>query len=785
MASLQNAILQLSVILLVCVAATNSSSQCPVTSAKRLKPLYILTLLPIPNGRFPRLARDSFSHIAGARVAQKEINKRKDLLPGYRLETFVESIGQRCVSSELRLTSTGLDTMVKYTVNPPCGPPLVAVNGLSCRLQTSLISYVAEKSRFDLIHFTTTELRSASEETELNRLWRIVDSGAVYADAVLSIMNKFDWNRIAIVYNRGRQFLRIVALRIRTLVLNSPNKKVLFADAVRRVYREDNFEDIVHFLKKRAGRVLIIALSAKQSAELICRLAKKGLVYPAFTAILVDESDNLNLERPDVQCNKTLAIKARHGHIYLKILPPKTPKKSTILVSNLRYGAFVEKLKKEFNKVRKYYGARRMGLSILPRPASVSHDEMWALALAINNSLPILKSKNLSIDSYTIGEHKTTSVIAEELAKLSFQGASQYIKFTNRHVPHRVKISQVNGTKLQVIGSYTPIIESDKVMYKLSLSIDNRSVPNDVPVVEYIRTSFLEAIVFYVAAGLTMLFTTLILGFLLYCRESREVKAISPYLSIVIIIGCYLVSASAIVVTVQGHIVTDPNVIFILELTSIMMHDFGTYLIYATLALKLLRIMHIFTTWKVKCAILWKDMSLALTAIGFSLLAFVNLIVLAPGFVTVHTNEENIIKVDTIISKRSVEVQIHNIAISVLIIISKGIILFIILCLSTSTRRIDREQFKNTKKVNLLLLLLIFFEVMLNPAISIFYSRRSVALGDIVSVMLVHALLFLPNIVSAFRSQCQRRHKKSIKKGKKYLGKQKNSFSVETVHTYI
>ena len=56
--------------------------------------------------------------------------------------------------------------------------------------------------------------------------------------------------------------------------------------------------------------------------------------------------------------------------------------------------------------------------------ASVSHNEMWAIALAINNSLLILKKKNLSIDNYAIGKHETTSVIAEELAKVSFQGAS-------------------------------------------------------------------------------------------------------------------------------------------------------------------------------------------------------------------------------------------------------------------------------------------------------------------------------------------------------------------------
>ena len=133
--------------------------------------------------------------------------------------------------------------------------------------------------------------------------------------------------------------------------------------------------------------------------------------------------------------------------------------------------------------------------------ASISYDEIWALALAINNSLPMLKSKNLSINSYTIREHETTSIIAEELAKVSFQGASGHIKITNRHVPYKVKISQVNGLQLQKIGSYTPIIESDKVTYKLSLSIDSRSFPDDVPRVDYKLTSSFIATLFYVAAA--------------------------------------------------------------------------------------------------------------------------------------------------------------------------------------------------------------------------------------------------------------------------------------------
>ena len=753
-------IFQLLVILLLCVAATNGSSQCPVTTSKKnLKPLHILTLLPISRRRSP-IGRESLSHIAGARIAQSEINRRKDILPGYHLETIVKSTGRKCATSLWQLTNTGLDTMVKYTVNPPC-PPLVAVNGLSCTLQTSFLSYVAEKHRLDLIHFATTRFQTRSAKANFTRLWRIIDSGAVYADAVLSIMDKFDWNRIAIAYDRNWQSLRAIASRIRTRVLSSSNKEVLFTASVQNVYREEKYREIVQLLKERAGRVLIIVLSPKKSAELLCRLASKRLVYPAFIAILVDKWKVLNLER-EVQCNKSLAIKAGHGHIYLSIPRQSTAiKNSTILVSKSTYGKFRMKFGKEFAQIRKHYKAMRMHGLI--GHASVSHDETWAIALAINNSLQILKSKNLSIDSYTIGEHETTSVIAEELARLNFQGASGHIKFTNRHVPHEVKIRQVNRTVLQEIGSYTPIVESDNVTYKLYLSIDSRSVPDDVPVVaySYVVTSPIEVIVFYVAAGLTILFTTLILGLLFYYRESREVKAISPYLSIVIIIGCYLVSASAIVVTVQGHLEIDPNLLFMLELTSIMMHDFGTYLIYATLALKLLRIMHIFTTWKVKCAILWKDISLALIAIGFSLLAFINLIVIVTGFVMITIKKEIITTEDTISSRITVKLQIHN-PILTCIKVSKGIILFIILCLSTSTRRIDREQFKNTKKVNLLLLLLIFFDLMINPVFP-FYNPGFVALGSIVSVVLVHALLFLPNIASACS---QRRRKKHVQKKK-------------------
>ena len=52
-------------------------------------------------------------------------------------------------------------------------------------------------------------------------------------------------------------------------------------------------------------------------------------------------------------------------------------------------------------------------------------------------------------------------------------------------------------------------------------------------------------------------------------------------------------------------------------------------------------------------------------------------------------------------------------------------------------------------------------------------------MGDIVPVMLVHALLFLPNIASAFQSQCH--HKKHVQKGA--IAKQKSYQSSLTLST--
>ena len=161
------------------------------------------------------------------------------------------------------------------------------------------------------------------------------------------------------------------------------------------------------------------------------------------------------------------------------------------------------------------------------------YDQVWALTLALNNSLPVLESRNLSIDNYIIGQRVITDIIEGHLAKVDFQGASGRIKFSDNHgVQPTVDIYRINGSREVLIGSFVPYrISENEVIYNLSLTINSSDVPDDEPRVEFIFIPLPVAALVYTAACLTILFTTIVLLLLVYFREWPEVKATSPLLS--------------------------------------------------------------------------------------------------------------------------------------------------------------------------------------------------------------------------------------------------------------
>ena len=715
------------------VAAANA---CPNSTAET-KPLYLLTLVPFPDPQDGAGWDRGLGTIPGARVARDEINNRTDLLPGYHIELIVENI-EACSRTEAGI---GLNNLVKYTVNPPCRP-VVAVTGLMCSSHTSALSPVAGHDGFDLIQLSAANSPIFEEQSvKFPYLWRFLGSGNLYVQATLSLMNHLKWNRIAVLYDAGSTFFKRISINLIKAIESSSDKSIVFSAGL----SGTNLlllDQIVSDIRDLEATVVFAALNPNQSNQLLCKLERVGQTFPSYIWIRITTTLHDTLQ--DKACEEEALTRAQQGHIELQIEGHVS--NDTILVSDEDFLMYATKYRKYLPEVERDYN---QSISTDLIYSSILYDQVWALALAINGSLPELKNRNLS--NYGIGQRQITGVIEKHLAELDFQGASGRIMFNNkRGMQATVAIYQINGSREVLIGSFAPFINSERVVfYNLSLSIGSNDVPGDELTVVYTTLSLPGFITLYAIIGIIIVYITIVLILLIYFRKTPELKATSPYLSIGIFVGCYLVSFSTAIalIKIESH---NADVIRGVLIASIVLNDIGKNLYYSILALKLIRVLRIFTTWRVKCHLLWKDAVLAIVAIIFSLSSLFTFFYLLPGQVEIQ--EEVVMK--TTVKIKVVFVQYHNILIIIALGFVKLIVVFIVIIVAVASRKIERKNFKETKKIILLVSILFYISLTFIGVESVLTSQHEYIGANIVyvinenlQVLAVVTFLYIPKIV--------------------------------------
>ena len=118
--------------LLLLLVAIQSISEADIISspqnntAEKNKPLYLLTLVPLPAANTCSLGHaGGLNMLSGARIAQDQINNRNDLLPGYQVELIVKNI-EACSCSGAGI---GLSNLIEHTTSFSSNP-VVAITGL-------------------------------------------------------------------------------------------------------------------------------------------------------------------------------------------------------------------------------------------------------------------------------------------------------------------------------------------------------------------------------------------------------------------------------------------------------------------------------------------------------------------------------------------------------------------------------------------------------------------------------------------------------------------------------
>ena len=721
--------------LVVCTSCPNT-----ITTAAETKPLYLLTLVPFPDPQDGAGWDNGLSIISGARVARDEINNRTDLLPGYHIELIVENI-EACSRTEAGI---GLSNLVKYTVNPPCRP-VVAVTGLVCSSHTLALSPVAGHDKLDLIQLSIANSPIfITQNDDYSHLWHFLGSATEYVDTALALMDRFGWTKIGLVYDTGSVFHFETARYFSRQIKESRNKTIAFDVAV----RDTNhlyFQQILSHLRNSEETIMFVSLNAHQACLLLDQTLKEGFVYPDYTWILVETRVESLVLANVLEPARVYNASRGHIHVFVQAQPDN---KSITLLSGDSIAMLETKYNIDFEKVSKEYSW--YNITQYMTFASYMYDQVWALSLALNNSLPVLATRNLSIDNYSIKQHEITDVIEQQLANLSFQGAGGWIEFNeyrSTYTPVEIFWLLENGTEKRV-GIYNPLDSTG-----FHVNIDASEIPNDTIPKRYFLISLPVAILLYVLTATLILFTTVQLILYLHYRDHKVIKATSPYLSLLMFAGSYVLCvAAAVKITYVTFAISKEDFIKIFS-TSIVLVLNGFSLILITLFIKLLRVYRIFSTRLNKdLGKYWSNFPLLLTIIFLTVLP--NIVVLPLIFL--HPLEY-----DTKNIYRGTFTEVHIVIYSpnfleLVGLIAGYVVLFslVILYLAIRTRKIKHRNFNDTKKLNFFIFVTFFTTALIPPLYVIILKEGNETAAEILLVlgMLVISaasqfILFLPKVL--------------------------------------
>ena len=375
--------------------------------------------------------------------------------------------------------------------------------------------------------------------------------------------------------------------------------------------------------------------------------------------------------------------------------------------------------------------------------------------------------KGLKLSQYRRGQPNTTKKLIEELLNVNFNGATGWVSFTgSKNVESVVVISQLwvaNGTIEKTITAY---------YHKNKLHFFNTSRSDFIPdtfinVPEYIH----EGVGFsMIALAIALLLITAILQVLFIAWSDRKwIKAASPDVNHLIFSGCYLFALATIMYSLQkttdsgldsnGH--TLYYSIICNALTWFMLT--GYTLIFGTAFIKIWRVYRLFKHFKNKKPTCLKDKVL--------ISAIIVLLLVDASFCISWNILDPWVKTETLSNRPQVkdkvfvtldcrcEYMFYWIGVAAAY---KGTIAILLVVISTLNRKIQREHFRHTKKVNVLVYgLTILYGAgfplyFLLVGVSIYVSYFIMCTVLIGTVLLCCCMLFIPPVMNVIKTKIGR-----------------------------
>ena len=708
--------------------------------------LRLLVLVPFPDPR-PSAGWDKgLELLPAARIARDHVNNSTDLLQGYRLE-LIEASSDACGVSVI---STSLVSLAQHAITMNSMGSVIGVLGLACSSVTASISPLAGRTELDYIQLSMSTSPVFQSREKFPHLWRVLPSSLQYSNVTIALMNKFNWTRVATIYDGSSTLFSSTAIAFLD-ILKSAGKTSVLESALNGV--EDFVIDrVLGQVRRRGARVIFLSVSDVQAATILCKVAEQQLVWPGYVWIIAARFAKKQFLSHS-PCSDTQLLSVLES-VFLFSFQLQQYDPGTVLVSNITYEEYRSQYLHKLQELMSEEQYLQYNNSFSETPtlfANSMYDEVFAFALALNYSLPELKSRNLSLKNVTLNQSEITEVLESQFKYVSFTGATGEIRFDpNREALLPIVIHQVrNGTAVR-IGEY------NSVKRKLTLkNIDLFSIPSDEIETRFTGLPVFISVFVFTIAGITILFTSVVLLLVLCYCQTKVIKAISPVLSVVIFLGCYMECFAAVFRTiVYGYMIPrlEYQIICCLHLWC---GRTGLDLILATVLVKLARLYRIFTHFG-KTGKIWSDASLLCLVV---IICLPTNIYHALWF-GIHTprpvfSNRTITDVMPPFIELSSDCSSDYFDIWITIpFIPTTLLLFIMIIFALLTRKIDRDDFKDTKKINAYVVSIVItiatvfpISKVLGTTGAIDYANLVLCMGFVTVALITVSFLFLPKIV--------------------------------------
>ena len=654
--------------------------------------------------------------LSAAQYATDTINQDSSILPDYHLElTEVDSGGCGVPEDEYRplvefISSLAISAMNETVImagvlGPYCGQyPVKTGDLLFSTLERFNISHISGSPRQSVRTDNASPVTLAPRDDALLSI-------------VLHVVEHFGWQRIALIggtdplYSQRNNFLMELT--------STPQSSIEIVSSLS-VSSEFSVPSVLQQLQENDVTIILLSMRIDQVYQVLCQVYKyHHLMWPEYVWIVYGHwfDDVVSEARLSSQCSLSDILNALEGVLFLNVhFEPED--KSSVIVSGQTYEDYITRL----NVI-----SPELINSTTPEifRANLAYDSVWALALALDRT----KQPN------------STALNRDELLSVDFNGSSGRVNLNTSQLTMRVDIAQVSEGTLSTVGV------SDNRSVRVNQSVLDSAPLDSLPRTEVVPLWVIA--LFVVVSSVIEVFTLVLLVLYLYFRKEPEIKATSPYLSLLAFAGVFLVffgvEMYVLALSGQDEYVSTPLCVSVIWFLT---HGDAFFLI--TLLVKLVRIYRIFNYFG-KTGKKWSDTVLFAVVFGLVLVITVNSTLWSVFSSPVAVTRERVVDGQVLV-QTTCEFDLN--AVWGYIFISYVTVLRLILVvLAIMTRNIPRENFKDTKKINIFIFLsiplepLFFFQVILvDLTLKIVVSY----VNSIGLAILYVALLIIPKVWPPF-----------------------------------